>query len=204
MPARRIGASLIILLYPVWSHSVIAAGHAGFSLIGLAVLVALALILRDRRLPRSPAALSVVGVILAAGLLDLFSGLPLALYAPPIAIPLFLAWVFGRTLLPGRRPLIRVFAEDVMERDDPKRHGYMRALTWFWTLLLGGLALQAMLLALFADPVIWSLFANGINYGIVALAFIGEFIVRCWRFGLPDRPGEFWWRLVQTDFRRLG
>lgn len=203
-PARRIGASLIILLYPIWSHFVIAAGHAGFSLPGLAVLVAAALILRDGRLPRSPGPICVVGVILAAGVFDLFSGVPVALYVPPIGIPLFLAWIFGRTLVPGRRPLIRVFAEDVMGRDDPARHRYMRALTWFWTLLLGGLALQAILLALFADVVVWSLFANGINYGIMALAFLGEFVVRCWRFGLPDRPGEFWWRLVQTDFRRLG
>ncbi len=203
-PGRRIGASLIILLYPVWSHFVIAAGHAALSLPGLAVLIGLSLIFRDGRVPRSPAAIAVVAIIFAAGLFDLLSGVPVALYAPPIGIPLFLAWVFGRTLLPGRRPLIRVFAEDVMGRHDPVRHGYMRALTWFWTLLLSGLALQALLLALLADPVIWSLFANGINYAIVALAFAGEFIVRCWRFGMPDRPGEFWWRLVQTDFRRLG
>jgi uncharacterized membrane protein len=201
---RRIAASLVILAYPLWSHAVIAGGYAGWSLPGLAVLCVLALTLRDGRLPRSPAALGVIAAIAGAGLLDLYLGTPFALYAPPILIPAFIAWVFGRTLLPGRRCMVQRFAEDVMNRDDPERHGYMRGLTWFWTLLLAGLALQALLLALFASPVIWSLFANGINYAIVVLAFIGEFLVRCVRFGIRDQPGEFWVRLLQTDFRRLG
>lgn len=201
---RRIAASLVILVYPLWSHIVIASGQPGWSLPGLAVLIAVALTIRDGALPRSPAAWVVITAFAAAGFLDLYLGTPFALYAPPILIPAFIAWVFGRTLLPGRRPMVQRFAEDVMNRDDPERLGYMRALTWFWTLLLAGLAVQALLLALFASPVTWSLFANGINYGIVVLAFIGEFLVRCARYGIRDQPGEFWIRLLQTDFRRLG
>ncbi len=182
----------------------IAAGQSGWSLPGFAVLVALALLVRNGGLPRTPGPFVAITVIAAAGALDLLAATALALYLPPIAIPAFLAWVFGRTLLPGRRPLIQRFAEEVMGRHEPAREGYMRGLTWFWALLLSALALEAALLAVFASPVTWSLFANGINYIIVVAAFAGEFALRCWRFGLPERPGEFWLRLAQTDFRRLG
>ena len=205
-PRRRLAASLILLLYPLWSHAVIAAGNAAWSLPGLALLVALALLVRNRALPRSPPLLVLLAAIAGAGAVDLVAAVPLALYLPPIVIPALLAWVFARTLLPGRKPLIVRFAEEVMGRYDPEPElaRYMRGLTWFWTLLLAALALQALLLALLASPVTWSLFANGINYLIVVAAFVGEFALRCWRFGVPERPSEFWLRLAQTDFRRLG
>lgn len=194
----------MILAYPLWSHAVIAGGHGELSLPGLAVLLVTAVAIRDAGLPRSPVLIVVITAILLFGLYDLIVETPIALYAPPILIPLFLAWIFGRTLLPGRKPLVTVFAEQVMGHDEPERAAYMRGLTWFWTLLLAGLALEATLLALLASTVTWSLFANGINYAIVVAAFAGEFALRCLRFGIPERPGEFWIRLVQTDFRRLG
>lgn len=201
---RRVAATLIILLYPFWSHLVIAAGRPGLSLPGLAVLVLLALSVRAGRLPRSVPAIGAVVAILAAGILDLSTVTPVALYLPPILIPLSISVVFGRTLLPGRKPLVALFAERVMGRFEPARAAYMRGVTWFWTLVGAGLSLEAALLALFADPVTWSLFANGVNYLIMVAAFGGEYVVRCARFGVPERPGEFWIKLAQTDFRRLG
>lgn len=201
---RRLAASLVILLYPLWSHGVIASGHPGLSLPGLAILIAVALYIRDGRIPRSPVSVLVLAALVVAGAHDLLVDTSVALYVPPIAVPLFLAVVFGRTLLPGRTPLVTLFAEQVMGRHEPERALYMRGVTWFWTILCSALALQAALLAVFADPLTWSWFANGINYLIVAAAFIGEYAFRCLLFGLPDKPQEFWAKLVQTDIRRLG
>lgn len=200
---RRLAASLVILLYPAWSHWVIASGHPGLSLPGLAVLILTALVIRDGHLPRSWPPVLVLIVLGVAGAHDMLSDVSVALYVPPVAVPLFLAIVFGRTLLPGRTPLVALFAEQIMGRREPERAMYMRGVTWFWTLLCSVLALQAALLAVFADPVTWSWFANGINYLIVAAAFAGEYVIRCLRFGIPDKPHEFWTRLVQTDIRRL-
>lgn len=200
---RRLAASLVILLYPVWSHWAIASGHPGLSLPGLAVLVLVALIIRDGRFPRSWTPVLALIAVGLAGAHDLIGDTAVALYVPPVAVPLLLAITFGRTLLPGRTPLVAVFAEQIMGRREPERAMYMRGVTWFWTILCSVLALQAALLAVFADPLTWSWFANGINYLIVAAAFVGEYVVRCLRFGFPDRPQEFWIRLARTDLRRL-
>lgn len=167
------------------------------------MLILLALVIRDSHFPRSLTPVLVLVALGLAGLHDMLGETALALYVPPVAVPLFLAIVFGRTLLPGRTPLVALFAEQIMGRREPERAMYMRGVTWFWTILCGVLALQAALLAVFADPVTWSWFANGINYLIVAAALVGEYAIRCLRFGVPDKPHEFWTRLVQTDIRRL-
>lgn len=100
------------------------------------------------------------------------------LYVPPVAINLVLCWLFGRTLVKGRVPLIARFA--MMEQGTlaPELARYARRLTWVWTLLFAAAALTSILLALSGSRDAWSLFTNFLNYLAVALLFLGEFLYR--------------------------
>jgi uncharacterized membrane protein len=89
-----------------------------------------------------------------------------------------LAWVFGRTLLPGRMPLISRIGERMRGELPPPVARYGRALTGVWTLFFVLMALECLLLGLLATPFWWSLFANFINYGMVALLLVIEYPIR--------------------------
>ena len=104
------------------------------------------------------------------------------LFVPPIVINLALAWVFGRTLVHGRVPLIARFA--IMEQGTLSAElvTYTRTLTWLWTLLFIGAAALSLGLALSGQRDAWSLFTNFLNYLLVAALFLGEFVYRRVRF----------------------
>lgn len=145
--------------------------------------------------------------------------LPVLLLLPPVLVTALLAWWFARTLRPGSVPLItRIVA--AMDRCDPADiapdlRAYTRSLTRLWSMLLAGLALANLLLGIVAVPdgllvrmgfapviavpqVVWSWFANLLNYGIVGGVFVAEYFVRVRRF--PNRP----YRSLFDFLRRLG
>jgi len=104
------------------------------------------------------------------------------LFVPPIVINLALAWVFGRTLLRGRVPLISRFALMEQATLSPEVAAYTRLLTWLWTLLFVAAAAISLVLALSGHRDAWSLFTNLINYLLVGALFLGEFVYRRVRF----------------------
>jgi uncharacterized membrane protein len=97
---------------------------------------------------------------------------------PPVIIAFSLLWVFGHSLLPGRMPLISRIGERMRsELSAPvARYGYW--LTVIWTLFFMLMGLECLLLGLFAPPFWWSLFANFVNYGLIALLLILEYPIR--------------------------
>lgn len=136
---------------------------------------------------------------------------PVPLLLVPVAFIGVVAWMFGRTLAPGRTPLITRIAnllDDTPRGDDgPALDAYTRWLTRAWAVLLLVLGAVNLVLAMIATPegllarlgmeapvtithVQWSWFANLFNYGIVAGFFVLEFQLRRLRF--PGRfPGFF-------------
>jgi uncharacterized membrane protein len=104
------------------------------------------------------------------------------LFVPPVAINLALCWLFGRTLVRGRVPLIARFAMMEQGTLSPELASYTRTLTWLWTLLFAGAAAASLLLALSGSRDAWSLFTNLLNYLLVAALFLGEFVYRRLRF----------------------
>ena len=104
------------------------------------------------------------------------------LFVPPIVINLALAWLFGRTLLRGRVPLISRFALMEQATLSPEVAAYTRLLTWLWTALFVGAAAISFVLALSGHHDAWSLFTNLINYLLVGALFLGEFAYRRVRF----------------------
>lgn len=100
------------------------------------------------------------------------------LYAPPVAINLALCWLFGRTLVRGRTPLIARFAIIEQGALTPELARYTRTLTWIWTLVFAGAAAISAVLALSGSRDAWSLFTNFLNYLAVAILFLGEYVYR--------------------------
>lgn len=129
----------------------------------------------------------------------------LFLYAAPILIFAAFFWLFGQTLLPGRRPLITAIAEQIRGPLPSSVERYTRQLTQFWVGLFALMAVINLLLAMFAPTVVWSLFTNFISYLLIGLVFLMEWLFRCWYLG-NDEPLS--WRqylqgMFRVDYRRL-
>jgi uncharacterized membrane protein len=104
-------------------------------------------------------------------------------YIAPVAIYMAVGAVFGRTLLPGREPLVCRIAR--LDRggtlpDDLAAHA--RAVTWAWTLLLIAFIVVSIALALFGTPETWSWFNNVWAFVLMASLFAGEYVFRLVRF----------------------
>ncbi len=130
----------------------------------------------------------------------------LLLRLPPVAINGLLFLLFGHTLLPGQRPLISRFAEIIHGHAlDARALRYTRGVTQLWTGLFAVMALESLLLGLLAEPPVWSLFTNFINYLVVALVFILEYQLRLRRLAHLEHPGfaGFLLALRRIDWRRL-
>jgi uncharacterized membrane protein len=129
------------------------------------------------------------------------------LLAPPVVFLALVGWFFGRTLRPGRVPLITQIVVALNGQAGlpmtPALYRYTRRLTAVWAALLALLAAINLVLALCAVPggalaqfgyrpplavshEQWSWVANILNYGIVALVFTGEYVLRKRLF--PQRP----------------
>lgn len=186
-PTRQV-TTACAFAYPLVAHLAVARSSARLTIAAVALLV-LSALLRSLTQGRLAAWLAVPPVIGGCWWLVHSSMQVLPLYLPPVLIPAFLAWIFGQTLLPGRTPLI--------ERLVHLLHGpgtvpedaalvYARHLTLAWTVLFIGLAATSLLLAVFAEPQQWSLFANLIAYVIVLVFFIAEYAYRRRRF--PQQP----------------
>jgi uncharacterized membrane protein len=92
---------------------------------------------------------------------------------------LLLAWIFGRSLLPGRQALITYFASFVHRPTmSPRVARFTRQATVAWTVFfLSMSAISALLFAL-APVEAWSIFANLLALPLVVTMFLGEYLVR--------------------------
>jgi uncharacterized membrane protein len=126
----------------------------------------------------------------------------LPLFVPPIAINVFLAWVFGHTLRRGEMSQIERVVRALHTPGDalsPEILAYARKLTWAWTVFFVAMAAVNLFLALCATPGglllamglkppmavpldLWSLFANLLNYVLVGVVFVVEYAIRRRKF----------------------
>lgn len=186
-PARQLTAACACA-YPLVAH-LAAARHSVRLTIAAVALLAASTLLNSLLRGRVAAWLAVLVVIAGCWGLARSTVALLPLYLPPVLVPAFLAWVFGQTLLPGRTPLIeqmvhRLHAQHAAPEVDALV--YARRLTLAWTVLFVVLASTNLLLAVFAAPELWSLFANLIAYVIVVAFFLVEYAYRRRRF--PRQP----------------
>jgi uncharacterized membrane protein len=130
-------------------------------------------------------------------------GSPLPLMLPPVLIPAAIGWMFARTLLPGRTPLIERAARGFHAPLDPPPEIilYTRSLTWAWVWLLALMACANALLIVNLSPggllvllgheprwpvppAFFAWFSSTGTYLLIGGMFIVEFAVRVWLF--PD------------------
>jgi uncharacterized membrane protein len=128
---------------------------------------------------------------------------PIPLMLPPVLIPALISWTFGRTLVPGRTPLIERVARGFHAPATPSDDilNYARRVTWAWTVLLAAIALvNALLVACLypggllalagyiprwpVTPAVFAWFSNTGTYLLIGALFAIEFAIRVWRF--PD------------------
>ena len=98
---------------------------------------------------------------------------------------LFLLWLFGRTLLRGREPLIAQIASHINGPLTPEIAVYTRQVTIVWCAYFLLQVLVSLLLYIFTPITAWSFFINVLNLPLLALMFIGEHSYRRMRF--PDQ-----------------
>jgi uncharacterized membrane protein len=154
----------------------------GAALLGLSLVSAVlrcTAVAPERRIQAVwPAALAALlaAAVLAGGDERLFLWLP-------VAVSLALLWLFGRSLAPGRVPLIGVLARIHRRRRDlpPTAERYTRAVTWLWCGFFLANAAVAGLLAALGPRAWWAAYCGGIAYGLIAALFAAEWIYRRWR-----------------------
>jgi uncharacterized membrane protein len=198
--------TLLGVAYPVMAHVSALTGRQDLLAASIGLLVVLVLLpgLRGGR-KLAWATLPIAALALYA-VIQSGHGMAL-LFIPPVLINGFMAWVFGRTLTQGSTPLIERIVHAMHGAGSgtvtPEMLVYARHVTVFWAGLLSALTVVNLLLAALASPggllliagfspavtvplEVWSLFANVLNYVIVAAAFVVEYAARVRRF--PQQP----------------
>ena len=176
MSRNKLAISLALLVaYSLSVHLGMISGHTLPALILLGSVFSLAVISSGRWL-----LLPLIPLILY--LLWSWKSAAALLLLPPILINLLLALVFASTLVPGATPLITQFSH-IMKGDlDAKALRYTRQVTFAWVGFFVLMAIEAVILALYAPPFVWSLFTNLLNYLFIILFFFIEYLLRIRRF----------------------
>lgn len=127
------------------------------------------------------------------------------LYLPPVIMNVALLLMFGRTLRPGRTPLVTRIALALGDAPSERLHRYTRAVTLAWSAFFASMAVESALMAVLARPELWSLFTNLVNYVLIGVFFLVEYTIRCRYLKGTDRGGfiGFMRALKQADFKRL-
>ncbi len=196
---------VLAVAYPLITHLAVLRRSEALTAVSLLILAALISAPKLRR--GSVAAWCAVPVVIASLILLARSQAAwVPLYAPPVLINFFVAWLFGHTLGAQQTPLIERLVRLLHAPDehlDPAVWRYARRLTLAWTLLFCGLGLLNLGLALCVvpegilallgyDPPIrvsaqmWSLCANLLDYLVAGAFFLVEYIYRGRRF--PQQP----------------
>lgn len=195
-------AASVALSYPV---AVVLGVLFEAPLLPLVILATLILVATRDSLPATGRA--VLAIVLALGIAALLLGgmATWVLYTLPVVIMGLLALLFGRSLRPDATPLITRYALAMGASDTPAVHRYTRNLTITWALLCGALAVVSAWLALFASATTWALFANGINYLLLAGLFLLEYPLRRWLLRDEPRHGFLAYvvELARVDHHRM-
>ena len=112
------------------------------------------------------------------------------IFLPPVIIPLILAVIFGQTLLGGHTAFITSIAKKIRKVPlTEKEKSYTRVITQLWVVFFLFLAVESAVVALLADIETWSYITNFLNYILVLIFAIGEFLLRRIILNDLEHPG---------------
>lgn len=103
----------------------------------------------------------------------------LVVFLPPILIPLALAYVFGKTLIGKQTAFITTLAQKI--RSTPlveEEQKYTRFITYLWVLFFLFLAIESIVVAFVYNMEIWSYITNFLNYILVVIFAMFEYLLR--------------------------
>jgi len=201
---RRSNRLILVLAiaYPISAHisTIWAIPQLGISVL-TALLIAISYDLTYKRKPwlRGSIALAIA----LFGLFALLYAKNVILFFPPIVISATLLYLFGKTLLPQRVPLITLFSREVLNETSPEIDAYTRKVTLAWTIFFATMIVECILLALFANKDTWSLFTNIVNYIFIGIFFVIELIFRRLYLKKPFSIIEFFRKIAKTNFHQL-
>jgi uncharacterized membrane protein len=127
---------------------------------------------------------SVLGGLAAVALVAAIGGaedLVQVVLLPPVLLNGLFLYIFGRTILPGREPLITRFRRLDLNDLTPEIRRYTRRLTVCWVVFFAASLAASILLALYADPATWSWFVNVACPLAAIVFFLSEHLYRARR-----------------------
>ena len=127
-------------------------------------------------------------IVFASLLLGSYDIALYVLYLPPVLLPLLFFAVFFYSLMPGREPLVTDIGEKARGPLSAEMRDYTRKVTQLWAVMFLLVLLLGIGLPIWATDFVWSLFTNFINYFLIGVLFIGEYIFRKQRFPDHDHP----------------
>lgn len=183
MALERVVTFAVPVFTVVLLHAVIVTGHPAYAFAALAFAPAAHLMIAFARGGgwRQKGILCATLFILAAlQAATLVAGQDVArlIVVPPVIVHGALAWTFGRSLLPGREPLIHRFSRFSRGRVPAELTGYTRTLTIAWTVMFAAMAVIAAGLGVMAEPETWSWVVNIGMPAMSAVLFLGEHAYR--------------------------
>lgn len=131
--------------------------------------------------------------IILAGMFVVFAGVSLfalhgdeiaqnVLLLPPVLIHVWMAYYFGRTLLPGKEPLITRFSRISRGTVPKELIRYSRMLTWIWTLFFVVFGAISIYSAVAMNLETWTWIVNIAGPGLAFALFLGEHMYRAVRY----------------------
>jgi uncharacterized membrane protein len=185
----RAATLCLIFLYPLTTHFSVAIGdpNPSFFLLLVGVLLfSTGLFLSHRYKASAYVLFGALGLYFVAYYIfpDHFT----ILYIPPLAVSLFLLWLFGRSLAPGHMAVISQMATVEHGELPPPLLKYTRTVTMIWTVYFALVALSLFYLGFIRADTTGSFYINLFNYTIIALLFVGEYLIRIYRFKDIQHP----------------
>lgn len=186
MASRPPLAVVLALGFPLVSLALLKSGLFPPVWLGLpnavfAVGLLLGFLVEGGAIVRVAAGLLGMGLCLAG--VALWPGRAVALF--PVLLNLLVGRLFQATLRPGSEPLITRIARIARSESEPLADelvAYTRRLTAAWAVFFLALAVNSLLLARFVSTETVLLFANSLNYLLMALFFVGENFYRRRRY----------------------
>lgn len=121
----------------------------------------------------------IISVLLVISALLMYGELVVSLYfLPPIVINYFVGMLFLSSLTKNRIPLIEKYKTILEGEITQEERLYARKITIAWAVLLMILAIESVVLSLFFSHEVWSIFTNCINYILLGMMFVVEYVVR--------------------------
>ena len=178
-----------IILYPLTTHFSVAIGDPSPSLLLLllgVLMISVGLFRSYRYKAAAYTLFGAMGVYFSS--YYIFAERLTVLYIPPLVVSVFLLWLFGRSLTPGRVALISQMAETYHGELPSPLAVYTRRLTVIWTVYFALYTLSVLYLGFINPGSHWSFYLNLSNYSVIALLVGGEYLLRIYRFKDIQHP----------------